>query len=309
MHLPRLSIGMPVYNGEKYLRSALDSLLQQDYNDFELIISDNASTDATSRICLDYAAADERIRYFRNESNIGAAGNYNRVFHLARSGLFKWATHDDVHLPGFLRRCVEVLDQAPMSVVLVAPKAEIIDEDGRRIEKGWHVESLHTRRSRPYQRVVDVLWNVDWATAQFGLFRSEALRKTRLIDRFVACDYVLMLELAILGEIWEIPETLFQRRYHSGISTSANKTQAEFLRWFDPSQGTKGTLFSWMRPNLQPRMRLGVEYARSIWRMPMQTNERVRCFLVAYLIWFARELRRLSKEYASVFRYKLMKAH
>lgn len=308
MHVPSVSIGMPVYNGARYLRFALDSILGQDYSNFELIISDNASTDDTHRICLEYAETDKRIRYFRNEANIGAAGNYKRVFHLAHSEMFKWATHDDIHLPGFLRRCVEVLNQAPPSVVLVAPRTEIIDEEGRRIAKDWHVESLHAGHPRPHQRLKDILWNVDWATAQFGLFRSEALRKTRLIDRFIMSDYVLMLEVAILGEIWEIPEILFQRRYHSGISNIANRTHAEFLRWLDPSQKTERDLFPRMRPALKLRTKLGFEYARSIWRMPMSNYERVCCFLYGFLIWFVRESRRLYKEYKGSLQHGVKKA-
>ena len=208
-------------------------LLKQDYTEFELIISDNASTDATPEICREFAAKDSRIRYSRNATNIGATGNYKRVFELARGELFAWAAHDDVHLPGFIRRCVEVFDQAPSSVVLVAPRTEIIDERGQRIDLA---ESLHTARSLPHQRVADVLRNVKWAAAQFGLFRVDILRKTRLIDPFLASDWVLLLEMAILGEIWEIPEILYQRRDHPGISTFTNKTQADLVEWFDPSQ-------------------------------------------------------------------------
>ena len=305
--LPKVSIGLPVYNGAKFLRAALDSILQQDYSDFELIISDNASTDETSKICWEYAANDKRVRYLRCESNIGAAGNFRRVFELARCDYFKWATHDDMHLPGFLTRCVEVLNQAPASVVLVAPRTELIDEEGRKLTKDWKVEELETRRARPYQRVADVLRQVDWATAQFGLFRSEALRQTRLIDRFHACDYVLLLEVAILGEIWEIPEVLFQRRFHAGVSTSANRTQAELLQWFDPLQKSKGRLFSGIRLDLVPRTRLGVEYARSIARMRLPPTERVLCYMTAFFFWFSRELRRLIKEYGNRLRGKLIK--
>ena len=130
---PKISIGLPVYNGANFLRPALDSILQQDYTDFELIISDNASTDETSQICQQYAADDRRIRFIRCESNIGAAGNFRKVFDLARSDYFKWATHDDIHLPGFLSRCVEVLGQSPPSVVLVAPRAELIDGEGKKL--------------------------------------------------------------------------------------------------------------------------------------------------------------------------------
>jgi glycosyltransferase involved in cell wall biosynthesis len=289
---------MPVYNGEKYFRFAIDSLLEQDYADFELVISDNASTDATGEICQEFAARDRRIRYYRNQTNIGATGNYNRVFELARGQLFKWATHDDLHLPGCLSRCVEVLDRAPSNVVLVAPRTEIIDENGRRT--GQLTESLHTSRWLPHQRVADVLRNVAWATAQFGLFRSEALRKTRLLGPFLASDWVLLSELAILGEIWEIPEILFQRRLHPEVSTFANKTHAELAEWFDTSRKPrKRQRFPRIKLALQPRIKVLWEYGRSIARMPMPARERFLCFLTAFSIWFSRESRRLSAEYSS----------
>ena len=99
---PRVSIGLPVYNGELFLENALDSILSQTYSDFELIISDNASDDKTEEICRSYAARDKRVRYSRNAHNLGAAPNYNRVYHLARGRYFKWASHDDVLAPEFL---------------------------------------------------------------------------------------------------------------------------------------------------------------------------------------------------------------
>ena len=92
---PRISIGMPVYNGEQFLAGALDSVLTQDFEDFELIISDNASEDGTQKICLDYAARDRRIRYYRNEMNIGGSRNHSRVFELSAAEYFKWAHYDD----------------------------------------------------------------------------------------------------------------------------------------------------------------------------------------------------------------------
>src|SRR5690349_812781 len=92
---PQVSIGLPVYNGEKYLLNAIGSLLKQDFEDFELVISDNASTDKTEAMCHEFAAKDKRIRYHRNETNIGATGNYNRVFRLSNGEFFRWASHDD----------------------------------------------------------------------------------------------------------------------------------------------------------------------------------------------------------------------
>nr|MDJ0569288.1 glycosyltransferase family 2 protein [Pleurocapsa sp. MO_192.B19] len=124
---PLVSIGMPVYNGERYLENALNSILAQTFRDFELIISDNGSTDKTEEICRQYANVDRRIRYFRNEQNLGAGWNFDRVAQLATGKYFKWACHDDLCALEFLQRCIEILEQAP-NIVLAYPKTLIIDE-------------------------------------------------------------------------------------------------------------------------------------------------------------------------------------
>lgn len=130
MSKPKLSIGLPVYNGERYLRQTLDSLLGQEFQDLELIISDNGSSDGTASICEAYAKADKRVRYYRSNTNQGATWNYRRVLDLAEGTYFKWAAYDDECLPAMLRRCVEVMDNADESVVLVYPWFEFIDESG-----------------------------------------------------------------------------------------------------------------------------------------------------------------------------------
>jgi glycosyltransferase involved in cell wall biosynthesis len=276
MHTPRVSIGLPVHNGEKYVQLAVESILRQDYTDFELIISDNASTDATQEICGELAAKDARIRYSRNAANVGASKNFERVFELSKGEFFAWAAHDDVYLPAFLRRCVDVLDQAPSTVVLVAPKMEVVDENGH--STSARVERLHTTHALPHQRIAHVLRHVRSCAASNGLFRSAALRKTRLLDAFFMSDRVLLFELAILGEIWEIPETLFLKRHHPGNSTEINKTRAEMAAWFDP-----------MRKKRNSRKKLIVEYARSIARLPLAPGERLLCLWTAFFVWYRRK--------------------
>jgi len=128
--LPRMSIGLPVFNGGRFLKDTVDSVLAQTFDDFELIISDNASTDDTEEIARAYAARDQRVRYFRNEANLGAAKNFNRVFELARGEYFKWTAHDDICAPSFLLRCIEVLDRDP-SVTLCYTRQIDIDEQGQ----------------------------------------------------------------------------------------------------------------------------------------------------------------------------------
>ena len=289
MNKPKLSIGLPVYNGENFLVAAIESVLNQDYDDFELIISDNASQDGTQAICQRYVANDQRVRYYRCETNNGGAWNYNRVFELAGGKYFKWQAHDDLCLPGFFRRCVELFEQAPPSVVVVYPRTEVIDENGKLIAT-YHPESLETKAALPHHRLAYVLRSMSMVCAQFGLIRADALRKTRLFDRMIAADFVLMAELAMLGEFWEVPETLFQRRVHPGVSTKANRGVSQLLQWWDPSKKTYNSFVS-------PMMRLGWEYLRSIRRMPLKRSERLFCYATALTVWYVRELRNLGGRY------------
>ena len=272
--MPSVSVGLPVYNGEKYLRDALDSILTQDFDDFELIISDNASTDNTSIICQSYVSRDKRIRYFRNATNIGAAPNHNRVFELATGTYFKWAAHDDVCKPHMLRRCVDILEHAPPSVALVYPRFELIDNNGDVIELEFGFLSIDARHERPHKRLSLVLSRVGMGTPMYGLMRAEVLRKTRLIDSFCRSDYVLLAELSMLGELWEVPETLLSRRLHAGHSAVVNPTRRALTAWLDPSAGTK-----W--DPLPLRERLVCEYFRSACRLPMKRLDRMMCLVAA----------------------------
>jgi glycosyltransferase involved in cell wall biosynthesis len=290
MYTPKVSIGLPVYNGEKYLRVALDSILQQDYTDFELILSDNASDDMTGAICRGYAEKDRRVRYHRFEVNQGAARNFGAVFEMARGKYFKWAAYDDICLPGFLRKCVQTLDQAASSVVVAVPRMQLIDENGQPRAYPVRPESSDIRMVRPHQRLARVLRTVYWAPGQYGLIRSEALRKTRLIEPFVESDYPLIAELALLGEIWEIPEVLLQLRVHPQTSIRPyQKGESEVLSWFDPSKRARKKL-------VPQHTRMGLEYVRSVSRIELPYSERLRCYLTIVLVWCPIEVRRLIQE-------------
>src|SRR5262245_44937991 len=130
---PRISIGLPVYNGEKFLKESVNSLLAQTFDDFELILSDNASTDETPAICRSYSDADKRVRYFRNDENIGVYRNFNRVFQLGSGEYFKWAAADDICHRELLAKCLKVLE-SDASVVATYPKVQFVDEEGRRLD-------------------------------------------------------------------------------------------------------------------------------------------------------------------------------
>ena len=283
---PRLSVGLPVYNGENFLAASIESVLRQSFTDFELIISDNGSTDRTQEICTRFAATDPRVRYHRRDTNGGGAWNFNRVFELSKGSLFKWQAHDDVCLPGMFQRCVDTFDRAPSSVVVVYPRTELIDEAGRTLTH-FLPEHMETRRPAPHQRLADVLRGMTMARAQFGLIRTAALRQTQLFDGRIGADFVLFGELAMLGELWELPEALFQRRIHSGISTYANNGADSLTQWWNPAQRK-------YRGLLPPMLGLGRIYLRSIRRLPLPQAEKLRCYSAVLAVWYVRELRNLG---------------
>jgi len=264
---PRLSIGLPVFNGERFLRVALDSALAQTFTDFEIVICDNASEDGTPEICREYVARDARVRYLRSETNLGAAANYNRTFHESRGEFFKWLPHDDVLHPTNLERCVEALDADP-TVVLAYPRTMIVDEAGvelRRVD-----ENLHMPFDEPQTRLGWLVTHMLMCNAVVGVVRSKVLAQTRMIDGFSGSDYILLVELAMLGKFFEVPDYLFQRREHASSSLQRNTEQVDLDQWFDTSI-SRGARFPWFR--------LLREQWRSVGKMPLSTGRRVACYL------------------------------
>jgi glycosyltransferase involved in cell wall biosynthesis len=286
MSKPRVSIGLPVYNGERYLSVAVDSVLRQDYEDFELIISDNASTDRTAEICREYASSDRRIRYYRNDVNVGAIPNFNRVFALARGPLFKWLTYDDVCCQGLLRRCVEVWNEAPDTVTLVFPRCELINENG--VVMGELVEEVETRARWAWQRLRTVLLRRTTAQALCGLIRSDHLRLTRMRGSFAKDDVALLTELSMVGEFWEIGDILLQVRGHPGNAVKQHPTVRSHAVWLNPENKNK-------RLVLSPRTQLFVEALRSVAKVKIAPVQKILCYPVALEAYCERWLRDVTR--------------
>jgi glycosyltransferase involved in cell wall biosynthesis len=234
--VPKVSIGMPIYNGENYLSEALDSILSQTYHDFELIICDNASTDNTSNICLEYVEHDKRIVYVRNEKNIGAARNYNKTFDISRGKYFKWASHDDKISSNALERCVEELEKDE-SIILAYPKTIFIDSKGQEIST--RNQQLNFMSRSPWKRFFQLCVFVHKCNPVFGVIRSDYLRRTRLIDRFPHADRILLTELCLLGKFKVIPDAIFYRRLHPNSSLVKHTSSSERMLWYDPSYSGK----------------------------------------------------------------------
>lgn len=209
---PRVSIGLPVYNGENYMAAAIEGVLGQTFSDLELIIADDASTDRTADICRDFAARDPRVRYHRNERNRGAAPNYNHLVALSRGEYFKWIAHDDVITPDYLAKAVEALDRSP-DAVIAHSQIRVIDKDGRELTLYDNALPL-TARSRPSDRFAGVVLDRYAHHAFFGLLRIEPLRKTPLHRSYAGGDRALVVFLALLGPFVHIPEPLYWQRHH-----------------------------------------------------------------------------------------------
>jgi glycosyltransferase involved in cell wall biosynthesis len=267
-HYPLVSIGMPVYNGQNYLRQAVDSILCQTHGNFELIISDNGSTDCTESICREYAAKDARVRYFRNEKNIGASRNFNRVFELSSGPYFKWAAHDDVLHPEFLEKCVRVLEDSS-SVVLCFAKSLKIDNHGHMTGTYDTDNSLCFDGPTPRERFREVMRLNYWVIAVFGVIRAHVLKTTPLIGAYVGSDRCLLAELSLSGRIYRVPEHLFYRRDHTESSVRVNPDPQLQIGWYDTRKQGKLCF---------PHWRYGLENWKSVTKTPMNLFEKLACY-------------------------------
>ena len=297
---PLLSVGLFVYNGDRFLEEALDSILNQTFTDFELIISDNASTDRTGKIAEAYAERDRRIRYYRAERNMGAGWNVRRVYELARGKYFKQAAADDLLEPDFLRRCVQILETDP-GCVLAHARTKEIDENGAFISN--YVTPHKADYDDPVKRFDEVLVSGgDKCYQIFGVMRMSALRQIPPQGSYMNADGVLLTRMSLLGRFCEVPEYLFISRRHAQQSMAIlpiRLTQPRQFRltnwrcsdlpcpeWWDPAK-TRALVF--------PEFRVLLEHFLSIFRASLSTREKLRCYSML-LPWIRRHHRAMVKD-------------
>lgn len=254
MNQPKISIGLPVFNGANFVAEAIQSVLAQTFTDFELVISDNASTDSTESICRDFAQRDQRIQYVRAAQNQGAAGNFNRTFELSSGKYFKWLAHDDTIAPTYLERAILALEQNP-SVVLCHSKTAIIDLRGNLVtgqsEKdlaAWDLQGISPemeqkritamRCSHAYQRFLGVLLYSIRNHEVFGLIRREAMLRTGLHHPYVGGEKVFLAELSLTGSFHEVEEYLSFSRWHSQRFSSNVSARAQ-SQHMDPNGASR----------------------------------------------------------------------
>lgn len=262
---PRLSIGLPVFNGEGLLPEAIEALLGQSYKDFELIISDNASADGTAEICRGYEEQDSRVRYIRQPRNIGMVANHNFLVGVARGEFFKWASHDDLYARDFLERCVDALDEHPEAVLAHAWCA-VLNMTGDAVR--WYGYPEATAAPRAPERFRSMLFDGkgDWT---YSVFRTSVLRQTPLHGTYHCGDRTMITELALHGTLYQIPEWLFFRRDHP----NQHQGTRQWSVGFDPRRASR------LR---NPAIRLYAEYlwgyVSAIRRAPLSRADQRECY-------------------------------
>jgi glycosyltransferase involved in cell wall biosynthesis len=252
--IPTVTIGVPVRNGERYLRGALDALLSQDYRDFELLISDNASTDGTTAIAMEYAARDPRVSFYRSDATLSPAGNFNRLLELARGRYFMWAANDDLWEPQFVGTLVELLERNP-AAVLAFCRFDNLDDVGNcygAFAEDW---SAIFRQSKFRQYAAMVLLDETQsrkANHIYGLMRTDVLRTVggfaSLAVDFSGEDIVSLLRLLARGEFVSDPRVLFHYRIHAPRGRS-DEPIARYVarRLVRPSPGHRGSFVLFFR--------------------------------------------------------------
>jgi len=265
------------------VRETLDSILAQTFTDFELIISDNASTDQTEEICREYALRDKRIRYYRNDKNLGIARNFNRAFELSQGQYFQWTSHDDLYDQTYLEKCVEVLDNCP-AVVLCHAQAQIIDGTGQFLfDEGYKLRTNSTFVGHRFGDLICASHHQHRGLEQFGVIRASALKETALFGYYAHADRVMLAKLTLIGQFHQIPEPLFFYRDHTTqsvktISNSSSQKKKSFFGFSGPQppievwDPTKKGIIDF------PEWRVFVKYFDAIQAASLSQKDKLRCY-------------------------------
>lgn len=272
----KLMVGIPIYNGEKWIAKTLESILGQTFADFRLCIADNASEDGTEDICRSYESADNRVHYVRHSDNIGAARNYNYLVQRADADYFKWAAADDLCRPSLFERCVDALEQRP-ALVGVYARSMSIDETGLPLDEIR--DNLRLESKYPHIRFGDVIARSHSCWPIFGVYRTPLLRRTGLIRPFPNGDRVPLAELALAGPIARIPEILQTRRVHEDSFSSGRRSGQEWKAHF------------WNASSDYERVNWIQLYRDLVFASGLQGYEKVRCLRQVELRFRAKQFR------------------
>ncbi len=284
--MARVTVGIPVYNGENYLAYAIRSVLAQSYPDWKLVITDNASTDGTQEICRRFSADDDRIEYYRYEQNRGAAWNFNEAFRKCDTEFFRWLSHDDFLEPSLLEQCMNGLDANP-ECVSCSTATGAIDQHGRRILddsaeecdlycQGLTPESERRRlalssASGIADRYRGILLYSRRCNEIYGVIRTQTMQQTQLHPTYSGGEKVLLAEIAARGKILELPDMLFFVRWHTDRFTANSSARDQ-----DYHMSTDRSL----KFALPHQYRSALGYLGVIRRVPMPLSQRIGCLNV-----------------------------
>lgn len=263
---PRVSIGMPVYNGDNYLAETLESIFAQTMQDFEIVISDNGSTDGTEAICRQFVARDPRVQYHRSETNRGVSWNFRRAANLSSGDYFMFLAHDDKLAPEFLEKCSAILETHP-EVALCYPKAIEIDSQGNHLYK--KEQDLDAASPLPHLRFRQMIRMDHNCETLFGLTRASAFKQTTIHAEMPDGDRVMLAELSLHGTYYRVPEYLFLHREHPVRSINLYPTRFHRMMLLEPQRAGEFTL---------PHFLEFFEYLRCIRRAPLSFRERLACY-------------------------------
>ena len=267
--MPLVSIGVPIYNEERFLAEALSALAEQSYRNLEIIISDNASTDQSEKIGRDAARRDSRIEYMRQTSNVGSAANFELVRARAKGRYFMWAAGHDIWSPQLVEKAVQLMESEP-SVVLTSASVVWIDAEGATLD----IRSDHTdsRGMDAIQRFNTVLWGS--MNPILGVIRVDALDATDVDLRMVGSDLVLLGQLALIGPFALVDDATFSRR----VVRSPESYDKRVKRYTSPEFKLTTSALS----SRFPLARLPFALARSVIRSNLRLS--VRAMLVIALL-------------------------
>ncbi len=278
----KVSIGLPVRNGERFIGRAIESVLAQDFSDFELVICDNVSDDGTIEIVRGYATRDSRVKLFENERDIGQIANMNRIFEVAKGEYFRWAGDDDWFEPDYLSKSVAFLDEHP-DFIAVSTYIKYSDDDGHEFYAEYTGERMES--PDPVRRFVRMLWLLQadyrFADTHYAMYRSSALKQTRLLPVAFATDMLLAAELSLIGRFGHVPECLSYRR-----RVPEYYDEKEMLRaLYNPEQPEE------LRPSTR---RLCANYNALVSAAPLTAAQKATCRVAIARFFGVAELRALD---------------
>lgn len=226
-----VTIGLPVFNGEKYLKRALNSLLHQTYSNFTLIISDNASTDATPQICETFKKKDKRVQYFRYDKNQGMSWNFNNVFDLANTTYFMWAAADDIWEPDFINSCMKLLLSNDMALVAGSMANLVNPKNSKILLTDPGLETINLKPKDRFIRYKSSLYSgVHVGAIFYGIYRVNYLKKVLPMKKVIANDQLILAELSLLGEFLTVKKPLLTKRWGGASKSHSANAKAQGIQ-------------------------------------------------------------------------------